>query len=762
MGKRYYIYFLSFLNQIDFFPENKTTSEIMSIRKIFLTLTALLLFFFNLTFFPKAEGISVQATRCETPPRIDGVLSDQAWNQAEFFTDFRMVEPTPGAHPSEGTKLLIIYDEQNLYIGVYCYDSEPEKISANSLAHDQAGSSRGMWGMGRPTVSTSDDVVRILIDPFLDKRTAYVFYVNARGARSEGLVSGGDASLNWDGIWEAKSKILDDGWSTEIKIPFKTISFNPDISSWGFNLERYIARKLETVRLSGFTRDSRFNSPMVAAELEGITGIKQGLGLTFRPYGLASADKEPNGGKGYHWETQGGFDLYKNFTPNLVGAFSYNTDFAETEVDERRINLTRFPLFFPEKRMFFLEGSETFNFSSSISFIPFFSRRIGLFQGNQVPIIFGTKLYGKVGRTNLAVMDVQTDAYDELPKSNFFAGRLTQDIFAESKIGLILTNGSPTGARNTLLGVDFNYSTSRFAGSKNLMLAAWMAYNWNDKEGKHQGFGFRADYPNDLIRVESTYAYYGEALDPGLGYMMRQGIQTFFLRASYNPRPTKGFLGELVRQFFFSTSGDFYWKLGGGLETSRITFEPLSFGTESGERVDVNLVINHDVLPYDFEVAEEVILKAGPYDFTHCRLGFNSASHRPLSLNLNYTMGGFYSGNYNDFNAGLTYRFRGNLDLSFDLNLVRGNLPEGEFQENVFQLKLDFYFSPDLGFMNYIQYDSVSKLLGWNARIRWEVTPGNFIYLVYNKSWERRWDPTSRFLPAGERGVFKITFSFRP
>jgi hypothetical protein len=178
--------------------------------------------------------------------------------------------------------------------------------------------------------------------------------------------------------------------------------------------------------------------------------------------------------------------------------------------------------------------------------------------------------------------------------------------------------------------------------------------------------------------------------------------------------------------------------------------------------VNVNLVVNHDVLPFDFEVADGVILKAGPYDFFNCRLGFNSASHRPLSFDLNYTLGEFYSGHYGDLNVGLNYRFRGNLDLSFDLNFVRGNLPEGKFRENVYQIKLDFYFSPDLGFMNYIQYDSVSKLLGWNARFRWEVTPGNFIYLVYNKSWERRWDPTSRFFPAGERGVFKITFSIRP
>lgn len=706
--------------------------------------------------------VRLQAVRLEEAPRIDGNLLEPAWNQAVPFSGFLMVEPVPGSQPSEKTELRVLYDEGNLYLGIYCYDSEPKKIAANSLAHDQTGRSRGWWGMGHQTASTSDDVVRILIDPFLDKRTAYVFYVNARGARSEGLVSGGNASLNWDGIWEARARIQEDGWSAEIKIPFKTISFKKDLPAWGLNVERYIARKQETIRLSGISRDANFNNPMTAAELEGISDIKQGLGITIRPYGLVAAQNDRLEDNNYDWKTQGGVDVYKNITPNLVAALTYNTDFAETEVDERRINLTRFPLFFPEKRMFFLEGSETFNFSSSVSFFPFFSRRIGLYQGQQVPINFGAKLYGKLGKFNLSVLDMETKAFDPLPRSNMLAGRVTYDFLEESKIGLIFTNGSPTGENNTLVGFDINYASSRFAGNKNIWLAGWAVYNWNDREGRHHGFGLRANYPNDLVSIESTYAYYGEALDPGLGYMMRQGIQTFYLKLSYNPRPSRGWLDRLVRQFFFEASGDFYWKLDGTLETSRLTFEPLSFRTESGESFNASVVVNHDVLPYDFEVAEGVVLPAGPYDFTNLRTSFNTATFRPLSFDLSYTVGGFYSGHYGDFSAGLTYHFRGNLDLSFNTNLVRGTLPQGKINENVYQLKLDFYFSPDLGFMNYIQYDSVSRLLGWSARLRWEIKPGNFIYLIYNSNWERRWDPASRFYAAGDRGVFKITLSIRP
>ncbi|MEW5900613.1 MAG: DUF5916 domain-containing protein, partial [Acidobacteriota bacterium] len=471
----------------------------------------------------------------------------------------------------------------------------------------------------------------------------------------------------------------------ELRIPFKTISFKPGLSVWGLNVERYIARKQETIRLSGTNRDCIFNNPMEAAALYGIEGVKQGKGITFRPYGLVgtqSSHLEPVQSKR---TADGGFDIYKNFAPNLVGVVSYNMDFAETEVDERRINLTRFPLFFPEKRMFFLEGSEIFSFSSSISFIPFFSRTIGLHEGQQVPVIFGTKVFGKIGGTNLAALDVQTDRFGELSGRNLFAARVTQDIFAQSKVGLILTNGSPTSGQNTLAGLDFTYSTSKFTGNKNLMLAAWMAYNWNEKnEGRHHGFGFRANYPNDLWDIQMTYAYYGESLDPGLGYMMRHGIQTFFARFGFQPRPEKGRLGRIVRQFFFDGSGDFYWDLSGRLETSRVTTSPLGFRTESGEQVGFDVVFNRDVLPYDFEVARGVILPAGPYDFSNYRIDFSTATHRPAVFDLNYNFGGFYSGRYDDMNLGLKLNYKGYLSLALDVNLVRSRLPEGSFSENVY------------------------------------------------------------------------------
>jgi len=720
----------------------------------------------------------VQCVRVEVGPRIDGRIDDPAWQLAPPIEGFRMVEPRPGEDPTERTVARVLYDGHSLYIGVHCYDSEPARIAANSMAHDSAsGGGGGYMGYGYGhfgSSTSSDDLVRVLLDPFQDKRTAYVFFVNPRGARGEGLVYAGDSSLNWDGIWEAASARLEDGWSAEIRIPFKTISFRPGLSVWGLNIERTIARKMETIRLSGTTLDSNFNNPNEAAAMHGIEGVKQGMGITFRPYGLASAGKDNLASGKYEGELDGGFDLYKSFTPNLVGVVSYNMDFAETEVDERRINLTRFPMFFPEKRMFFLEGSENFSFSSSISFTPFFSRTVGLYQGSQIPVLFGTKLYGKIGNTNLTVFDVQTraatvpdasqgDGTLDLPGRNLLAARVTQNIFAQSKVGWIFTNGSQTGEKNSLLGMDFNYSSSKFLGDKNIMLAAWGVYNWNEQEeGRHHGFGFRANYPNDLWNVQTTYAYYGEALNPGLGYMMRRGIQTGFARVGFQPRPVGGFLRRTVRQFFFDVSADYYWDLEGQLETSTLSASPLSFRTQSGESFGFSVVRNHDVLPFDWTVSDGIVLSAGPYSFTSYRLNASTASHRPVVFEAGWNLGGYYSGHIDDINLGLTLKLKGYATLGVDANLVRGRMPEGRFSDRVYQVKADIFLSPDLGFMNYIQFDDISNTLGWSARLRWQITPGNEIYLVYNKNWERVWDPRSRFSPLGDRGVVKISLSIRP
>jgi len=692
------------------------------------------------------------AVRVERAPRLDGRLDDDVWRQAVPFVGFRMIFPTTG-EPTERTEIRILYDESNLYIGVTCYDSHPSLVCANTMGHDADEDAE------------SDDVVKILLDPFLDMRNAYIFFVNACGAKSEGLAFGEHSSLDWDGIWDARSEILADGWSTEIEIPFKTISFKPGLSHWGINVERYIPRKLETIRLSGLGQDNFFNNPAEAAELRGIENLKLGTGITFRPYGSARAlqDHLEPGGVDYEWD--GGFDIYKNFRSSFVGAFSYNTDFAETEVDERRINLTRFPLYFPEKRTFFLEGSEIFNFgtTSTESFAPFFSRRIGLFEGRQVPVVFGTKVFGRLGQTNLAFLDVLTEKSFGLPRQNFMAGRVYQNVLSESKVGVIFTRGSPTGERNTLAGFDLVYNTSRFRGNQNFLIGGWYVYNWNErKSGRHQGFGFKIDYPNDLWDIASTYSYYGDALDPGVGFLPRNNIQSWMLGIEYMPRPEQGWVGRLVRQSFYELRLSYYWDLDGRLETRQIFMAPLNFQTESGEHIEFNLTPTRDILPYDFEVSDGIILPKGPYNYTTYEVEVETASRRPVAVDLEQRFGTFYSGHLSQTELGIVFKYKGFATLEFRADIVRGRLPQGRFKENVYEVKADLFLSPRLGLMNYIQYDDVSKELGINTRFRWEIAPGNIIYFVYSKNWERRWDPLSRFVPLEERGVLKVQLSIRP
>lgn len=714
-------------------------------------------------------GVQLEAPRVETGPEIDGVMDEAIWKEAVPFTGFKMVKPETGKEPSEKTDLRVIYDNHNLYIGVYCFDRDASAISVTSLAKDQRGGHGGTGG--------GSDLVRILLDPFQDKRNAYVFIVNAKGARTDGFARGERVSTNWDGIWHARAQIHDDGWCAEIRIPFKTISFNPRLSEWGFNVERYIPRRMEVIRLHGIHKNSFFYNPAEAALLTGINRIKQGKGITFKPYAALDVSKSEENGNERKWKINGGFDLYKNFTPNLVGVFTFQTDFAETELDDRRINLTRFSLYFPEKRAFFLEGSEIFNFEGGgggwrPSFVPFFSRRIGIDEDSeeQVPIRWGAKVYGKIGNTNLALLNVSTKPVDDLnlPGQNFFAGRIYQNIFSQSKIGVIFTSGEPGSEKtNTLLGFDFLYSTARFMGDKNFSVSGWWATNKNQLEdGKKYGYGFKADYPNDLIDMAFTYNYFGDSLDPGLGFLPRSGVQQMNANFQFRPRPQKGWLGKMMRQVFFRIFAFYYWDMEGNIESYRISTAPFTmFRTESGETAEMYIIKQREVLDEPFEVSDGVIIPVGNYEFTRYQCQLRTASHRMISGQVEYETGDFYSGKLSKLELELNLNIEGNIRLGLESEFVNGKLPQGNFKEILYQAKADFYLNPDLGFMTYLQYDSVSENIGANIRFKWRISPGNTIYLVYNKNWERRFDPAHqyrRFLSLEDRGIIKLQFSWRP
>jgi hypothetical protein len=703
-----------------------------------------------------SENIAVEATRVQSGLQLDGVLQEEVWRNAKPFSEFRMVEPNPDQAPSERTELRVVYDNEALYLGITCYDSEPDKIKSNTLAHDVFDED-----------VRSNDLLRIIIDPIQDRRNAFLFAVNASGARSEGFALGEHCTLNWDGLWDAQCHVDRQGWTAEIQIPFKTLMFKSGLTRWGINVERYIPRKLETIRLAGPTPDRHFFNPTEAGALIGIENIQQGNGLTIRPYGRMSDMRETNGSGKRVREKDGGIDVYKYFTPNLVGAFSYRTDFAETEVDDRQINTSRFPLLYPEKRAFFLEGSNIFEFGpNGMNFYPFFSRTMGLYRGNPIPIRYGARLFGKLGRTNLAVLNVNTEARPDLHLADqqLFAARISQDLWSESRIGLIATYGNPAGnGRNSLIGADFRYLTSQFRGNKNFSMDTWYTYNQNTREtGQHYAYGLKLDYPNDLWDMNFLINHYGDAMEPALGYIRRTAASSVSSNIQYMPRPANGMWDGLIRQWFFWLSGSQYWDLAGTLETRYLSFAPISGRTEGGHYFGLYLGRDVDVLKEPFKVAEAVAIPSGRYEFGYWEVEYSSPSFWPVMISTEYRNGDYYSGKMQNTEVEMKFRYNGNLNLGLNYDWIHGDLAQGDYDERVYQMRCDFYLSSRLGLLNYIQYDDVSQNLGANIRFRWELVPGNLLYLVYNKNWEKRSDPRSRFLPMDEKAVFKVQLTMRP
>jgi hypothetical protein len=350
------------------------------------------------------------------------------------------------------------------------------------------------------------------------------------------------------------------------------------------------------------------------------------------------------------------------------------------------------------------------------------------------------------------------------------AARVYQNLWEESRVGFIFTDGNPSspvaggGDYNRLGGLDFRYATSRLFGDKNFSATAWGVYNWwpDPDKKKHQAWGISMDYPNDLWDINAGYRYYGDGLNPGLGFISRPGVQTWSGMVAFMPRPAKGgWVAKYVRQFFIEPYADIYWDLAGRLETRTLSVSP-AIQFESGDRLEGDVSSNYDVLPFDFEVADGVIIPQGPYSYVTYRAGIETASHRPWIAEFNQHFGQFYSGHLTETEVGLALKYKGYATLGVNTSFIRGRLPQGNFNENIYELKADLFLSPNLGLMNYIQYDDVSKQLGWQARIRWQISPGNEIFLVYNRNWERRFDPMSRFFPIGEHGVFKIQLTIRP
>ncbi len=697
---------------------------------------------------PPVDRPSARALRIAAAIRVDGALDEPAWAQATPIGPLVQREPTEQGPASEETEVRVLYTATTLYFGILCRDRTPSDIVSTQLTRD------GEFN--------SDDYIVVVIDPFFDHRNGFLFAVNPAGARADGQIANNNEhiTLDWDGIWEASARITPDGWVAEIAIPFKTLRFKPGQTVWGLNVERMIKRRNESDRWATPLRNSWITNLAQAGRLEGIEGINQGRGLDIRPY--VSGGAENSDGR-----LQAGIDVFKNLTPNMNASVTVNTDFAETEADARQINLTRFPLFFPEKRAFFLEGAGVFDVAAtnSESVLPFFARRIGLLGGREVPILVGTKIVGRQSGYNIGVLDVQTRGVDDLSVDgrrldgqNLLAARVSRNIFEQSWVGAILTRGNPEGTgSNTLVGADIRLATSTFHGNKNLSTSFFFLRTDDEASGTTDySFGGNIDYPNDLWNCSLGWRQIGEDFRPALGFTPRRGIRRLSPGISFMPRP--GRFG--IRQLFFQVEPGWISDLHNVVQSWEVFAAPFNAEFESGDKVEFNVMPQYERLTEPFEIADGIVIPAGVYRMNRWRVQVETANKRPLVVQADYSWGEFYSGTRRDVKVEVTFKPSTHVlaTVAFERNDV--SLREGRFSAQVFTVRGDYNFSPNVSWANLVQYDSESRILGAQSRFRWILKPGNDLFLVLNRGWYHR-ERDNRYLPSFDKGSVKLQYTFR-
>ncbi len=652
--------------------------------------------------------------------RVDGVLDEPAWMSAPVADAFTETDPAEGSMPSGRTTVRVLAGRSALAIGIVCDDSDPEGIVSFSVRRDAP--------------LNNEDHVRIVLGPFLDGRSGYVFAVNPSGARYDGLINPGGESDNpdWDGIWEAATARTDAGWSVEIRIPMQTLSFKPGLHEWHFNVERRIQRLLETDRWAFPARQYQVTQTSRAGLLTGLPAFSQGVGLSIRP-AMTAGGGVPAPSAHVDGDAQPSLDVTQRLGADLLASLTVNTDFAETEVDTRRTNLTRFPLFFPEKRTFFLEGADTFTFGLGLGqdIIPFFSRRIGLVDGNEVPIITGGKLNGQIGNTNVGGLVIGTNDKAGVVSQSATMGvaRVKQNIWRESWIGAIATTGDPLGRSGSSLGgVDFTYATSRFRGNKNLRIGWWgLLTTRSDLRGDRTASGFIIDYPNEEWDAVLNYKRIGTNFDPSLGFVPRRDAQLYSLGVENHTRVARGPLQQLTHEFRPQVWTD----LTGRWESYRVFMAPVNWRFRSGDRVEFNINPTGERLDLPFTVSD-VTIEPGTYQWRQYRLELGTAPKRRLYNQLTWWFGGYYGGKLDQVIWTGAWNPTPLFTLEFTGERDMGRLPTGDFTTTLVGNRLRINFSSDLSIASYVQYDTETESIGTNTRLRWTFRPVADLFVVYN------------------------------
>ena len=663
-----------------------------------------------------ASRKSIEIVRTELQPEIDGVLDDEIWKTATVITDMHQFQPVDQGEPSERSVFYLAYSERYFYLAARLYDSDPSAISARQLVQGQN--------------MQFDDAFEFILDTFNNGRTGYQFQVNPNGIRREGVYDQPqNLNRDWTGIWLVESRIDDEGWTAEVAIPFNTLNFDPATDTWGFTVARTIARKQEEIAWSSFNRNI---NPTTTGQITGIRNIRQGIGLDIIPsIAMAASENHLTDTTADRFDPS--LNVFYKITPNLTGAVTFNTDFSATEVDNRQVNLTRFSLFFPEKRDFFLQDVDIFsfgglggggNFNNNQNGIPFYSRRVGLNSrtGQPVDIDAGVKMTGRVGQWNVGALAVQQGDSPGLDGQSVFVGRAAINVLSESSIGGIFTYGDPNSETdNNLAGMDFRYQNTRFSDRYTMRGNAW--YQQTDTDGrigddKAYGVRINMDTQGDGFGGSTGYTYVGEDFNPALGFANLRGAETYSLMGRFRRFFRRDH--PWLRTFNMFGRFDHDRDLATGEMISESLFTRfINLNTHRGDQFGLGVSRSREGLSRDFEIRPGVVIPAGKYSFLNLNGQFEFSNQRNFAPRIGFNMGEYYDGDRRQYDVGLEWRPDEHFFLNLNYNYQDIELPYGDFIVRLVSANVNYAFNSKWSWVNLVQYDNFSSSMGINSRLRW-------------------------------------------
>ena len=719
----------------------------------------------------ESHDYQIKAHRTYESIEIDGDLTEDDWKHAEAIDEFVQIEPYEGEISSQPMEVRILYDTENIYFGFTCFDSEISKLVANEMRRD----SRDLH---------ENDTVFLILDTYDDKRSGFFFRMNALGAIQDRAVTNSGDTLNrdWDAVVECKSKINDTYWTSELSIPFSQLRFKQsDQIVWGMNTGRELARNQEEMiwvpvpaSYGGMAKYRTAN----LGRLVGISDVAPSRNLEVLPYILPGVTQINENDAGL--ETDGklkmGVDVKYGITSNLTTDVTYNTDFAQVEADEEQVNLTRFSLFFPEKRPFFLEGAGLFDFGIPRSsyrrpppMLLFYSRRIGLAEGNAIPIIFGGKASGKVGSYGVGFLNVLTDEFHDanteddpldVPRTNYSVMRITKDIASGSRIGMIAVNKDEIGDYNRAGGFDFEYRPNDSMDVRGM----WSRTFEPGIAGQNNAWYLGSNWRSNRFRLEGSYTDIAEDFNPAVGYVRRTGIRHFRGEARWVPMPQR--FG--IRQIWTGPEVNYILNHNNELEEWNISYTNW-FEFDTGDYILFNGKRTFERLNDVFDFRDGVEIPIGDYSSNSYHVRLSSSDSRPISTTLGGGIEDFYNGEVRRAYIQTTFKPNGHLSLSaqYQFNQVV-DLPEMYFTDgqprpvyvNLFRGRVDYSFTTGLFAKLFAQWNTDANVMSTNFLINYIYRSGSDFYFVFNQTYDTNGTTRSRLLDSTV--VAKMTYWWNP